>query len=263
MDPDRVQGVHSKRSSERTNPQFLSRLRDYQSNDGSLLREIVRAWDNYGIFKKWVSRLFHHHNKKVALYRNVDGKSEHTDHIAVSEFRTQIYLELKKRLIFAILGVWMSIRTNIDREIMVPLIHSIFRLLDEILDSKSPERKDFFEKASEQIIRSSEEYFNIKLKEWKTDDAGSYFEWLDKLSKDEEEIISEIGPICEELGIITKEVRKSFYETLLAAYKPRLVESEFGFHYLIKNKNYSVASLKDRHSRRLNYCILLTRMISV
>jgi Cullin family len=222
---------------------FLTRLRDYQSNDGSLLREMVRAWENFGIFKKWVSRLFHHHNKKVALYRNIDGKSEHTDHIAVSEFRTQIYLELKRRLIFAILGVWMSIRTNIERELMVPLIHSMFKLLDEILDMKSAERKDFFEKASEQIISSSEEYFNIKLKEWKTDDAASYFDWLDKFSRDEEEIISDIGLICEELSVITKEVRKSFYETLLAAYKPRLVESEFGLHYLIKNKNHSVSEV--------------------
>ena len=224
----------------------------------------MRAWENYGIFKRWVSRLFHHHNKKVALYRNVEGKSEHTDHIAVAEFRTQIYLELKRRLIFAILGVWMSIRTNIERETMVPLIHSVFRLLDEILDLKSSERKDFFEKASEQFIRSSEEYFNIKLKEWKTDDAGSYFEWLDKFSTEEEEIVSDIGLICEELSVISKEVRKSFYDILLAAYKPRLVESEFGFHHLIKNKNYPVAAcLISRLSRKSRSCTPRTRMTSV
>ena len=105
-----------------------------------------KAWDSYGVFKKWVSRLFHHHNKKISLCKQVEGRNEHTDAIAVGEFRNQIYADLKRKIIASILAVWAKIRIHEERDSNLPLLTSIFGLMEEILEVSSIERKDFFEK---------------------------------------------------------------------------------------------------------------------
>lgn len=95
----------------------MPKLREYASNEVALIREMDKAWLSYGVFKKWVSRLFHHHNKKISLVKQVEGRNEHTDAIAINEFRNQVYAEFKRRLLTSILLVWHKVRIHEDREI--------------------------------------------------------------------------------------------------------------------------------------------------
>lgn len=223
------------------NIKFLPKLKEYQSNDILLLMEMRKCWESYGLFKKWVSRLFHHHNKKVSVIRQADGRNEHTDAISLSEFRNQIYIELKRRIVASILGVWHNARIHQDREANLDLLASVLLILDEILDQKSMERKEFFEKLAELLFSETEEFYNSKLKEWKTDDCGSYFEWLDAFSKEEEEILAQACQNIDELQTISHELRKIFFNLLLANYKVTLSTSSLGFSYLLANKNFPVS----------------------
>ena len=220
--------------------ELLPKLRQYQHNDLIVLKELHNAWSSYGLFKKWVSRLFHHHNKKIALYKQSDGKNEHTDYLAVAEFRNSVYTELKKRVLASIISVWSKARAHEDRDANLALLNSILSLLEEILDDKSVERKEFFERASEVMLKTSEEFYSGKLKEWNTDDCGSYFDWLDKFASEEEEILQSISKNSEELVHICTAIRKMLAEIFLQAYKKTLTSSHFGLSHLLSTKNFAV-----------------------
>lgn len=204
----------------------------------TLLDELRKAWESFGIFKKWVSRLFHHHNKKVGLYKNTDGRNEHTDYIAVAEFRSIVYMELKKRILAAVLTVWGKARIGEDRENNLKLLGSTFGMLNEILEPGSFERKEFFERARDAIVKGSEDYYVERLKGWNTDDCAAYFEWLDGFSDQEEEILTMLSKICDELAFIANAVRNSFCQLLLSNYKSVLVSSPIGLSHLISTNNY-------------------------
>lgn len=197
-----------------------------------------KAWLSYGVFKKWVSRLFHHHNKKISLVKQVEGRNEHTDAIAINEFRNQVYAEFKRRLLTSILLVWHKVRIHEDRETNLQNLVAIYSLLEEVLEISSVERKDFFDKMSDLIVRASDEYYSLKQREWNTDDCGSYFNWLDNFSRDEEEILTLISQCSSELRNIAQTVRSKFYSTLLADYKNTLTQSQFGLQFMIHNRNY-------------------------
>lgn len=203
------------------------------------MQEMKKAWDSFGIFKRWVSRLFHHHNKKISLIKQGDGKNEHTDSIALREFRTNVYLELKRRILASLLTIWTKIRIDEDREFLIPLLISSFALIDQILEYNTIERKEFFERVNELIVKASEDLYNIKLRDWNTDDCGSYFDWLKLFSQQEEEVFSQIALINPELNQIVGGIRVKFYNTLIVSYKPTLLESTLGIAYLIGNDKYA------------------------
>jgi hypothetical protein len=175
-----------------------------------------------------------------------DGKSEHTDTIGVTEFQAQVYAEFKKKILHSIQSLWTDVRVHSERESKLPLLASVFSLIEEILYIGNPERKDFFDKVSEVILRSSNEYFGQKIEEWNTDDCGSYFEMVSKVSDEEEEVLRAVSRNCEELLRISKEIRKIFFAKLLDSYKKTLANSPFGFAHLIGSKNYAVVAINRR-----------------
>lgn len=226
--------------------QFVPKLREYQHSELTLMKELKKSWESFCLFKRWVSRLFHHHNKKVVNIARGDGKNDHTDAIGVAEFQAQVYTEFKKKILHAIQSLWADIRSHTERDSKLPLLASIFSLIEEMLYTGNAERKDFFERVKELVLRSSGEFFSQKLEEWNTDDCGSYFEMVARVSEEEEEALKAISRNCEELFFISKDIRHAFYEKLLVSYKKTLANSPFGFSYLITSKSYSV----DLHNRR-------------
>lgn len=212
-------------------------MRECQINEVVFLQELKKSWDSFGLFKRWVSRLFHHHNKKIDLIKN-QGRSENTDVIALREFRTNIYLDMKRRLNSALITVWTKIRDDEERDNLISLLVSSFRLLDQILDRGSIERKEFFDKINDSIQKVSEEFYTKKLKEWNTEDCGSYFEWLSKFSTLEEDTLNQVSEVTPELGHIAANIRNKFYNILIVSYKPTLVSSSLGFQHLLTTNNY-------------------------
>lgn len=204
------------------------------------MKELKKSWESFCLFKRWVSRLFHHHNKKVVNVARGDGKNEHTDAIGVAEFQAQVYSDFKKKILHAIQSLWTDVRVHSERDSKLPLLSSIFSLIEEMLYTGNPERKDFFERTKELVLRSSAEFFSQKLEEWNTDDCGSYFEMVARVSDEEEEALKAISRNCEELFYISKDIRQAFYEKLLVSYKKTLANSPFGFSHLISSKSYSV-----------------------
>ena len=206
------------------------------------MKELRKSWDSFCLFKKWISRLFHHHNKKIAFSKTPEGKNEHTDYIGVNEYQSNVYVEFKRRILESIQVLWSNTRLNKDRESNLPLLSAVFNLMDEILEPHSVERKDFFERVNESTCSSSLEFYKSKLEEWNTEDCGSYFDWLYSFSQEEEEILNRITPNCEELAHISKALRNIFYQVLLTSYKQTLSKSTFGLSHLISSKNYAVRS---------------------
>ena len=204
-----------------------------------MLQELKKAWESFGIFKRWVSRLFHHHNKKISLIKQGEGRNEHTDSIALREFRTNVYLELKRRILASLLTIWTKIRIDEDRELLIPLLYSSFHIIDQILEQNTIERKEFFERVNELILKESEHLYQIKLRDWNTDDCGGYFDWLKDFSEKEEEVFSILSPINAELNHIIGSIRSKFYNMLIVSYKPTLLESPLGLRYLIANDKYA------------------------
>ena len=198
-----------------------------------------KAWESFGIFKRWVSRLFHHHNKKISLIKQGEGRNELTDNIALREFRTNVYLELKRRILASLLTIWTKIRIGDDREVLIPLLISTFSILDQILEFNTIERKEFFERVNELMLKASEDLYSIKLREWNTEDCGSYFDWLRDFFKQEEEVFSEVASINQELNHIIGVIRIKFYNMLIVSYKSTLIESPLGLSYLINNDKYA------------------------
>ena len=89
------------------------------------------------------------------------------------------------------------------------------------------------------MIKASEDFYYSKLREWNTDDCGSYFEWLDSLSKDEQEILNSISENSQELNLISANIRNRFYQILIVDYKQTLVNSPLGFQHLMTSSNFS------------------------
>lgn len=85
----------------------MPRLRGLQNSPLLFLLEYKKAWESFTIFKKWIARLFHHHNKKLSM--KSDGKNEHSDQMAVWEFRNQSFNELKSPLIISLLNLWYQV----------------------------------------------------------------------------------------------------------------------------------------------------------
>lgn len=205
--------------------------------------EFKKAWDCFCILKERVSRLFHHHNKKVVLYKQNDGRNEHTDHLALYEFQRNLYLDLKKKILGAMLQVLARVRNHQDRPANLILLASVFRLIEAFLEPNSPERRDLYEKVKEMLHRSSEEYYRQKLTEWNTDDCGAYFEWLNELSLEEEDNQNQISTNSPEMVQIIAGMRTIFYQILVESYKMTLVKSQFGLAHLLTSKNYPVIFL--------------------
>ena len=214
-------------------------MKEFQHNEVALLQELKKAWESFGIFKRWVSRLFHHHNKKISLIKQGEGRNEHTDNIALREFRTNVYLELKRRILASLLTIWTKIRIDEDREFLIPLLISSFQIIDQVLEYSTIERKEFFERVNELIVKASEDLYQIRLRDWNTDDCGSYFDWLKDFSQKEEEVFSQISTINPELNHIVGSIRVKFYTTLIVSYKSTLVESPLGFSYLLANDKFA------------------------
>lgn len=192
-----------------------------------------------------MSRLFHHHNKKITLVKLSEGKNEHTDNIALREFRTNVYLELKRRILASLLTIWTKIRIDEDRESLVPLLISAFQIIDQVLETNTIERKEFFERVNELILKASEDLYSIRLRDWNTDDCGSYFDWLKDFSGKEEEVFSQISVINPELKQIVSSIRVKFYTTLIVSYKPTLLTSPLGLPFLIaKDKFAALRNIK-------------------
>lgn len=166
------------------------------------------------------------------------GRSENTDVIALREFRTNIYLDMKRRLNNSLLTIWAKIREDEERDDLISLLISSFRLLDQILDRGSIERKEFFDKINDSVQKASEEFYAKKLKEWNTEDCGSYFDWLSRFSFLEEDLLNQISEVTPELGHISANIRNRFYHILIVSYKPTLAHSPLGFQYLIMKNNY-------------------------
>lgn len=185
-----------------------------------------------------ISHLFHHHNKKIALIKN-DGRNEHTNAISLREYRNCVYQSLKDHILKSLEVVMEKIRRQEDKETLGPLLISSFRLLDQILDQGSIERKDFFERVNQRLQKDSSAFFEGKLTEWNTDDCGSYFDWLSDFSKHEEDILNQIATINTELSHITGNIRSAFYQILIQRYKPILADSPLGFSHLVSRDNYS------------------------
>lgn len=49
-----------------------------------LLKELSQSWSSFGLFRKWISRLFHHYNKNAPL---TGDTCAHTDLLAETQFR--------------------------------------------------------------------------------------------------------------------------------------------------------------------------------
>jgi len=218
----------------------VPKLREYQHNEYSLTKELKKAWESFCLFRRWVSRLFHHHNKKIVNVARSDGKNEHTDAIGVHEFQGLVYVEFKRKILLAIQSLWADVRLHAERSQKLPLLASVFSLMEEILYTGSLERKDFFDRAKELVVLSSEQFFGQKLEEWGTDDCGSYFEMVARVSEEEEEVLKLITRNCEELFYIAKALRQVFYEKLLVSSKKSLASSPFGFSHLVATKSYPV-----------------------
>lgn len=214
-------------------------MKEFQHNEVALLQELKKAWESFGIFKRWVSRLFHHHNKKISLIKQGEGRNEHTDCIALREFRTNVYLELKRRILSSLLTVWTKIRIDEDRELLKPLVYSAFQIIDQLLEHNTIERKEFFERVNELILKASEDLYHIKLRDWNTEDCGGYFDWLREFSQKEEEVFSMLSSINQELNQIVGGIRSKFYLMLIVSYKQTLLESPLGLAYLIANDKFA------------------------
>ncbi len=168
-----------------------------------------------------------------------EGKNEHTDNIALREFRTNVYLELKRRILASLLTIWTKIRIDEDRESLVPLLISAFQIIDQVLEMNTIERKEFFERVNELILKASEDLYSIRLRDWNTDDCGSYFDWLKDFSNKEEEVFSQISVINAELKHIVSSIRVKFYTTLIVSYKPTLEASPLGLAFLIASDKFA------------------------
>lgn len=71
-------------------------LRNVRTQQDILLEEFKKAWNSFSLFKKWISRLFHHYNKNTEIHCQ---KQLHSDNLSVEEFKKRILFEFKGDII--------------------------------------------------------------------------------------------------------------------------------------------------------------------
>ena len=47
---------------------LLGTLKEVRNQEAILIREFNQSWTSYSLFRKWISRLFHHYNKNTDIH---------------------------------------------------------------------------------------------------------------------------------------------------------------------------------------------------
>lgn len=75
---------------------LLTTLKEVRNQDDILIREFNQSWTSYSLFRKWISRLFHHYNKNTDIHCQ---KQLHTNNLSIEEFKKRIFFEFRSDLI--------------------------------------------------------------------------------------------------------------------------------------------------------------------
>ena len=72
-----------------------------------LLKELNSSWESFSLFRKWISRLFHHYNKNTELHYQ---KSLHTNFLSIEEFKNKVFFEFRYEIVSSLCKLLQDIR---------------------------------------------------------------------------------------------------------------------------------------------------------
>lgn len=67
---------------------LLEPLKNVRNQNDMLLREFNQSWNSYSLFRKWISRLFHHYNKNTDIHCQ---KKLHSNYLSIEEYKKRIF----------------------------------------------------------------------------------------------------------------------------------------------------------------------------
>lgn len=105
-----------------------------------LLEEFKKAWSSFSLFKRWISRLFHHYNKNTEIHCQ---KQLHSDNLSVEEFKKRVLFEFKGDIIEGIATKLTLLRQK------------KFRDLTEAIQIQSKQPKNTIQQGSQKNLEGS------------------------------------------------------------------------------------------------------------
>lgn len=172
----------------------------------------------------------------------------HTDLLTFEEFKLKIFSEFRVFIVKGILNLIHQLRINLYEQVRaeqpdqhrLELLQSVFNIFDQLLAEGGKERKIIFPQMLEKIQKDSLDYYKEKKAGWNLEDCPEYFKLFEHLSTQETQIFEFALQDADGLKFISREVTKLIFKEFLLDYKEILINSNFGFHHMIKTKNYEV-----------------------
>lgn len=235
------------------------------------LRELNSSWESYNLLRRWVSRLFHHYNKNTDIHCQ---KAMHTNQLSIEEFKNRVFFEFRHDFVNSLCKILNEIRKEYfdkvtemmqhennmqaegddsigmaienmsggqsDIEEKIKILKSTLFLFTIILPEKSNERNIVFNQINEKFLEHSKAFFKGKLSSKKHYDCKSYLIFARRLRKLDKELFNRVFEDNESMNFIHKNLDDIFYHRVLRKYVRQLTQGEFGFVWLIKNKDFEV-----------------------
>lgn len=209
------------------------------------LKEIKQSWDSFNLFRRWISRLFHHYNKNTPLYCQ---QSNHTDSLSREEFKALVFGRYKKELRDSFSNVLTDIRgdTLFSDNIIskssdkINLLQSILSLFEELLEEKAADRGAFYNNLNAQLEDDTKTFLLQRVDSWSEHDCTGYLKLAKQLKVSEESILARVFENRQSFQFIRENLGRIFYNVVLKAYCPVLLEDERGFVHLFSTAHKEV-----------------------
>ena len=249
-----------------------------------LLKELNSSWESFNLFRKWISRLFHHYNKNTQLHYQ---KSLHTNFLSIDEFKNKVFFEFRYEIVSSLCRLlqdirgfyFVSISEKIQSEVAkassgqrsgfedtamaeehpeagpsfeeveledqaleekISILKKTLHLFAQILLEKTNERNIVFSQINEKFINDSKDFFRENLEGKKHLDCKSYLQFSQRLKNTESLFFARVFEGNEGMQHIHDNLKRVFYDSVLRDYVRDLIQSDFGFVWLVRNQDYEV-----------------------
>jgi hypothetical protein len=126
----------------------------------------------------------------------------------------------------------------IDEKILT--LKAILQLFTQILLEKTNERNMVYNLLNDRFMVETRNFFRNNISSKKGFDCKSYLLFAKKLRNLENEVFGRMFEDNTSMQFILDNLKRIFYEEVLLGYAGELIGSEFGFVWLIENRDFGV-----------------------
>jgi len=235
-----------------------------------LLKELNASWESFSLYKKWISRLFHHYNKNTDIHCQ---KTLHTNFLSIEEFKNKIFFEFRNEVVNSLCKILTEIRNfyfvNVSEEIQrlnslggdaanmdiednivneesqnveekIITLKAVLHLFTQILLEKTNERNMVYNQLNEKFLNETKYFFKKNISSKKGFDCKSYLKFAKNLRNLENDFFGRMFEGNESMQFILDNLKRVFYEEVLLQYANELITTDFGYVWLVENKDFEV-----------------------